>query len=165
MSQDFAKQVELVSQSIRKLKTLDVQVQGGHLVGNSLMISVSVADFDRLAENGHLSDVSIKKTSPVGQISYHSTAVNEGALTGFNGVRIMAISITAAQARPADEVRKNPDAISIDAYIPFDAERTRKHLEARAERSAAGLAGHEKRLEREAAQAQAAEEDVWPVPF
>jgi hypothetical protein len=135
---------------------------------------VSVADFDRLVENSELTDISIKKTPPTDQITGHSTAVNEGALRSFPEVRVMAISITPAPAVAVAQVRTNPLAVDIGAYLPFDAERAAKREERKAELHEQGLKAHAKRLEREAEEAErlereqaeaAAEGDEWPVAF
>lgn len=163
-AKNFTERVNLMHRATRLMRDLQIEVHGGHLVGQSLMLAVSVDDFDRLVETSHLTDISIKKTPPTDQITGHSTAVNEGALTGFPEVRVMAISITPAPALSVEQVRSNPQAIDIGAYLPFDAERAAK-LEARkAELHEQGLKAHAKRLEREQASA-AAEEDEWPIAF
>jgi hypothetical protein len=178
----FAERVKLMHGATRMMKLREIEVQGGHLVGQSLMLAVSVADFDRLVETSELTDISIKKTPPTDQITGHSTAVNEGALRSFPEVRVMAISITPAPAVAVAQVRTNPLAVDIGAYLPFDAERAAKREERKAELHEQGLKAHAKRLDREQAEAEAAaeeaerlereqaeaaaEEDAWqPMPF
>lgn len=146
-AETFAERVKLMHGAIRMMKLNEIEVQGGHLVGQSLMLAVSVADFDRLVENSELTDISIKKTPPTDQITGHSTAVNEGALRSFPEVRVMAVSITPAPAVAVAQVRTNPLAVDIGAYLPFDAERAAKREERKAERTEAGLKAHAKRLE------------------
>ena len=92
----FATRIAAMSRAANMLKDLQVRLQGGHLVGEEIMLTVSLADFDRLVELGRLKDVTIKKTCPSGQISYHMTAVNEGVMVAVPEVRVMAISITPA---------------------------------------------------------------------
>jgi hypothetical protein len=157
----FAERVNLMYRASIMMKGLQIKIHGGHLVGQSLMIAVSVSDFDRLVEASHLTDISIKKSPPTDQITGHSTAVNEGALREIPEVRIMAISITEAPAASPDRVRETPHALDIGGYLPFDAERTAR-LEARkAERTEAGLKAHAARSE----QAEVEEGDAWAAPF
>ncbi len=104
----FAVRVNLMSRAIRMMKDLQVEVQGGHLIEDSLMVTVAVADFDRLVELGQVADVTIEKTSPLDQISFHSTATNKGVLTGIPEVRVMAISITPIPVPYTEEVRAKP---------------------------------------------------------
>lgn len=161
MSENFPKQVSLVADAIRKLKSLNLKVESGHIIGKSLMLTVSVGDFDRLVDIDMLDDVIVRKTCPLGQISFHMTASNEGSLRDFPGVRVMAVSITPTPAPSVQEVRANPQALDIGGYLPFDAERTAKLEERKAARTEAGLKAHAARSE----QAEVAEEDAWPIPF
>ena len=108
----FASQVVVAGKALRLLEANGIQVNGGHIVGRSVMFSIPIGSFDLLAARGELVEIKLGRAQPTDEISFHATIINEACLASLPDVRIMSVVM-----QPLRDVAPALVALTVEAIV------------------------------------------------
>jgi hypothetical protein len=148
----FASQVVVAGKALRLLEANGIQVNGGHIAGQSVMFVIRVEAFDLLAARGELVEMKLGRAQPTDEISFHATIIHEACLALLPDVRVMSVVI-----QPLRDVAPALTAITVEAIVEPPAPGTPAFEEGLVE--AWGPFDEDKKVTAEP------DPDQWPVPF
>jgi hypothetical protein len=89
----FGGQVVVAGKALRLLEANGIEVDGGHIVGQSVMFVIRVDAFDLLAARGELVEIKLGRAQPTDEISFHATIINEARLAQLPDVQVMSVIV------------------------------------------------------------------------